>query len=287
MPLQPHVVQDGPTAIHYWTTGPAGAPWLIVCHGGALDHRGFIPLAERLADRYRVLLWDLPGHGQSQPMPRPFTLERSVSALCAVTADAGITEAALLGFSYGGVVAQLYARRFPERERGLLHYACLLPLIMRLPIPGSVISLMVWASAGLRSWSANKATFARLCCLRPQHRPSIEQAMDALGRANYLEMCKSMYRVPPPDPGFRLRGPVMFLHGDADPARRHYPGMFAALRRHYPAVQIDSIPDAGHCAHLDNPTAFLESVERFLAQAFSSAARSGTSTALASDAAAP
>lgn len=261
------VLQDGPFATHYWTAGPPGAPWVIACHGGALDHRGFLPLAERLADRYRVLLWDLPGHGDSQPMPRPFTLERSVAALGALCDALRIDQASLIGFSYGGVVAQLFAHRQPARERGLLHYACLLPLVMKLPIPGSLISLLVFASAGCRSFAASKAAFARLCTLRPELRPEIEATVDRMGRASYLAMLRSMYKVPPPDPGFRLRGPVAFVYGDADPARRHYPSMFAALRRAYPAVTIESIPDAGHCAHLDNPPAFFAAVERFLAQA--------------------
>jgi pimeloyl-ACP methyl ester carboxylesterase len=100
--------------------GNAGAPWLVVTHGMALDCSSFEGLAERFASRWRVLLWDMPGHGKSGPMPRPFDMQVCVDALETVLDAHDVDKAVLLGFSFGGVVSQLLAHRAPQRVLGVL-----------------------------------------------------------------------------------------------------------------------------------------------------------------------
>jgi pimeloyl-ACP methyl ester carboxylesterase len=51
-------------------------PGLCLVHSAALSHREFIPLVEHLADRFRLVLPDLPLHGDSEDRPRhPYTLD--------------------------------------------------------------------------------------------------------------------------------------------------------------------------------------------------------------------
>jgi pimeloyl-ACP methyl ester carboxylesterase len=51
-------------------------PGLCLLHSAALTHREFAPLVEHLSDRFRVVLPDLPAHGDSEDRPRhPYTQE--------------------------------------------------------------------------------------------------------------------------------------------------------------------------------------------------------------------
>ena len=51
-------------------------PPLALLHSPGLSHREFAPVADELAERYRVVLPDLPGHGDSEDRPRhPWTPE--------------------------------------------------------------------------------------------------------------------------------------------------------------------------------------------------------------------
>jgi pimeloyl-ACP methyl ester carboxylesterase len=262
--LRPAVVAHDGTAVHYWTCGPADAPWLAICHGGALDHAGFAAVARALSDRWRVLLWDLPGHGRSQPRPRPFTVETCVSAFDAVRRDAGIERATLLGFSFGGVVAQLYAAAHPEVERGLVAYSCLAPHLMKLPIPPWSVRPFHWLIFGRLPWPKARAKFAALCSLRPDVRRSLEPAIDALGEAGLAELVEAQYRLEAYDPAFRVNGPVLVMHGDHDPHLRALRRVIAAFTAAYPTAEVAVIPDAGHCAHLDAPLAFTRALRDFL-----------------------
>jgi pimeloyl-ACP methyl ester carboxylesterase len=257
-------VRHGGTGLYYRTAGPPGAPWLAVCHGAALDHEGFVPFAEALAARRRVLLWDLPGHGRSQPRPPGLSMSHCVDAFGAVLDAAGVGRATLLGFSFGGVVAQLYAERRPDRERGLIAFSCLAPQLVRLPIPAWSIRPFHWLLFGRLPWPAARAKFAALCSLRPEVRAALEPAIDVLGHDGLRAVVEAQYRLRAYRPEFRLNGPLLLVHGDRDPHLRGLARIDAAFRRAYPDAEAVVIPDAGHCAHQDNPAAFVRAVEDFL-----------------------
>jgi len=51
--------------IFYKDSGPKDAPAVIFLHGVGMDHRTFDEQVNVLKDRYRVIVFDLPGHGRS------------------------------------------------------------------------------------------------------------------------------------------------------------------------------------------------------------------------------
>ena len=65
-------------------------PGLVLLHSALLSHREFEPIVEHLADRYRLILPDLPLHGDSEDRPRhPYTLDwlaEVIAAFCVETA---------------------------------------------------------------------------------------------------------------------------------------------------------------------------------------------------------
>jgi len=57
--------------IHVCASPASSKPLLLLVHGISGDHNGLVPLAAELADTYRVLLLDLPGHGKSTAVRLP------------------------------------------------------------------------------------------------------------------------------------------------------------------------------------------------------------------------
>lgn len=103
--------------------GPEGAPAVLLLHGWAvtsdLNWFGAYP---HLAD-LRVIAPDHPGHGRgSRPGRRTerFTLARAAEDAVGVLDALEVERAVVVGYSMGGAVAQLLARRHPERIRGLV-----------------------------------------------------------------------------------------------------------------------------------------------------------------------
>jgi proline iminopeptidase len=88
---------------------------LIVLHGGpGLDHRSFGDYLDPLTDAYRLLLVDQRAQGRSErPPEETWTLERMAADVPALAESLGLERYALLGHSYGAIVALQNAVDFP------------------------------------------------------------------------------------------------------------------------------------------------------------------------------
>ncbi len=95
----------------------AGSGSTVVLVHGAGDYAGAWALvAPQLAKRYRVIIPDLPGHGESEPVSGPLKLGQVLQGLEALLEHHGGKEpVTLVGNSLGGWLALLYSRRHPDR----------------------------------------------------------------------------------------------------------------------------------------------------------------------------
>ncbi len=96
---------------------------IIVLHGGPdFDHRYLLPDMDRLADGHRLIYYDQRGRGQSAGgvSPEDVSMDSEIADLDAVRAHHQLDVVALLGHSWGAVLALEYALRHPERVSHLV-----------------------------------------------------------------------------------------------------------------------------------------------------------------------
>lgn len=115
---------DG-TTLYAEVLGPTDGVPLILTHGWGLDLNEWCYLKKRLAAEYRLIVWDLPGLGQSTPpATNDWSLDKLAGDLEAVVELAGGKPAILVGHSIGGMIVLTYCRHFPqdlgERVMGLV-----------------------------------------------------------------------------------------------------------------------------------------------------------------------
>ncbi len=97
--------------------GPAGAETLMLIHGVAFTAELNWGLAfAQLAPYFRVVAADLRGHGDGIPLRSRFRLEDCADDIAALAGVLGIRQFVAVGYSMGGMVAQL----LPVRHRPLL-----------------------------------------------------------------------------------------------------------------------------------------------------------------------
>ncbi len=114
-----------PMGTAYALAGPESAPAVVLVHGLGLSREVWQWMVPRLAGRFRVVSYDLTGHGQSPaPVGQP-DLRDLARQLGNLMDHLGIDAAAVVGFSLGGMVARRFAQDFPARVRALaiLHSA--------------------------------------------------------------------------------------------------------------------------------------------------------------------
>lgn len=249
--------------VRYRIIGDPDAPWIVVCHGLGGDHAEFTPLAERLAGKWRVLLWDMPGHGASQPAPKRFSVAAIAESLRAVLLWEGVERPVFLGFSFGGIVAQALVRQgLPVR--GLVAYGCFAPYLQPAPVPPWSKGLSVMMGFGLLPWARLKILFAERCALSPPGRSAVERTVEGLGRTGFLGMSRALLDAFDLDRDFRIPGPLMILKGAEDSNRALLDIGTQALLDVHPDATVVVVPQAGHAAHLDQPSAFESAVLDFL-----------------------
>jgi 3-oxoadipate enol-lactonase len=95
--------------------GPDDAPVLVLAHGILADHRVWDGVAQRLSGRFRVVRYDLRGHGGSSAPPGPYTMEQLADDVPALLDALGIAKAHLAGTSLGGMLAQQVGIRHGDR----------------------------------------------------------------------------------------------------------------------------------------------------------------------------
>lgn len=111
----------GGQTVHLRDTGSRSAPVLMLIHGSNADLHTWDGWANRLESRYRIIRFDLPGHGLTGPSPaRLYSAIAYADVVEKVRAKLGIERMILAGNSMGGGVAWHYALMYPDRLTGLV-----------------------------------------------------------------------------------------------------------------------------------------------------------------------
>jgi 3-oxoadipate enol-lactonase len=111
-------VRSGDANIFYEVLGKG--PDLVLLHPFPVNHNIWDPIAERLATRYRVILPDLRGHGDSETGEGPATMAKHAADVLRICADAGVERAVFCGNSIGGYVMFELWRQHGERVRAMV-----------------------------------------------------------------------------------------------------------------------------------------------------------------------
>ncbi len=99
-----------------------GEPLLLIAGGPGFSHSYFHPFHSALANNYRLIYFDALGTGRSdraQPAA-DYTVDRDVENIEALRAALQLERLNIFGHSYGGMVAQVYAVKHPDRVKKLI-----------------------------------------------------------------------------------------------------------------------------------------------------------------------
>ncbi|MCH9672989.1 MAG: alpha/beta fold hydrolase [Gammaproteobacteria bacterium] len=100
-------------------TGPDGAPVVCLNHCFAADHEYWSHHLDAFAG-FRILRYDLRGHGGSDAPPGPYSLEQMAGDIDALCHHWNIERVHVVGVSLGGQIAQTFALNYPERLASLV-----------------------------------------------------------------------------------------------------------------------------------------------------------------------
>ncbi len=110
--------------LRYDVVGPAGTarPPVLLTHGYSASAHMFGTTAQRLADEYRVITWDMVGHGRSDyPADlAAYSADLAVADMVALLDAAGADRAVVAGHSLGGFLSLRLCATHPDRVAALV-----------------------------------------------------------------------------------------------------------------------------------------------------------------------
>jgi 3-oxoadipate enol-lactonase len=106
--------------LHVQDLGAADKPALVFANSLGTDLRIWDDVVARLADRFRIVLYDKRGHGLSDLGETPYSIADHVGDLAALLDDLAIEGALVCGLSVGGLIAQGLTASRPELVAGLI-----------------------------------------------------------------------------------------------------------------------------------------------------------------------
>lgn len=124
-PIPPPAVSGTTTTTEhplYWVRyGTAGAPMLLVLHGGPGAHHDYLLpqmlQLQQVGGAHELLFYDQRGGGRSRDPQHPVTWQTQAHDVGLVAREFGLSAPIIVGYSWGGLLAMLYAAT--AREAGL------------------------------------------------------------------------------------------------------------------------------------------------------------------------
>jgi len=114
----PRLTANG-IALNYVLEGQAGAPVVVFSNSLGTTYRMWDEVAAEVAKTYRVLRYDTRGHGGSEVVAEPATIDGLAADLAGLLDGLGIDEVHMVGLSLGGMTGQCFAANQPDRVRTL------------------------------------------------------------------------------------------------------------------------------------------------------------------------
>jgi 3-oxoadipate enol-lactonase len=248
----------------YLLEGPPGAPVVTFSHSLAANLHLWDAQAAGLAGRYRVLRYDIRGHGGSDVPPPPYTLEQMADDLHGLLQALGITETHFVGLSMGGLIGMTMALRFPRAVKSLVladTTACYGPKMtpmwddrIRVAEAQGIEPLLdrtmeAWFTAPFREQHPEVIDRVR-AMLRPTDVRGYVGAIRAIGYVDLREAIGA------------IRCPTLILVGEED--RGTDITMANTMHQRIAGAELAVLPKAAHCSCVEAADAFTRATLGFL-----------------------
>lgn len=245
-----------------------GERTVVLVHGLGLNRHSWQWQVPALSQDYRVITFDLHGHGESSAPPETPSLRLFSEQLRELLDHLGISRAAICGFSLGGMIARRFAMDHGDRlwALAILHSAHARDKAAHDAIQARVVQAAsegpaATVEAALERWFTDG------------YRRSHPEIMDEVRRwilANHKDVYAPIYQVlvdgvtelVAPQPPIAV--PALVMTGDED--HGNSPAMSRAIAAEIPGSQLVILPGLRHMALAESPEMFNAKLQGFLRQ---------------------
>jgi 3-oxoadipate enol-lactonase len=252
-------LKNSPT--HYELVGPPDAPALVLCHALGTNLTLWDQQVDALRDSFRIVRYDIRGHGKSLTPPGPYTLSLLASDTVTLLDELGVSRAHFCGVSMGGLIGQYLAVHHPERITSLI-----------LSNTGAMIGtvekwdrrIRLVAEAGMMAVFEEVLEGWFSPPFRKLHSPivtSLAGALKATVPEGYIGCCQALRDADLSQHIERVKAPTLIIAGTEDQATPIASAQF--LQQKIPGSRLIAL-ECAHLACAEAASAFTDHLNGFL-----------------------
>jgi 3-oxoadipate enol-lactonase len=253
-------------SVSYTDEGPNNAPVIIFIHGFPFHKEMWNMQLEALSENFRVIAYDVRGHGNSYSGTDDFSIELFVKDLISLMNTLEIAKSSLCGLSMGGYIALKAIENHPYRFDSLIlcDTSCKADSPEAKDKRMKTIEIILENGVGKFADDSIKNFFAQESFLTKKEviaevreiminssEKSIIKTLIAL--SGRLETCSTLWKI---------KVPVLILVGDEDKITPPEAAQFMHAEINGSVLSV--IKNAGHLSNLENPDQFNNELKRFL-----------------------
>lgn len=256
------MIRANGVCLHVSDSGEQHLPVMVFANSLGTDFRSWDRVAAHYSGRFRILRYDMRGHGLSECPDAPYSIEDLVADLDQLLAALGITSAIVVGLSVGGLVAQGLAALRP----GLVRAAVLSNTAAKVGSPEMWAQRIATIEAGgiaslsepiLERWFS--AAFRQS---RPEELSGWRAMLTRTTREGYIGICHALAGADLTASTAKLKLPVLVIAGSEDGSTP--PDLVRGTADLIEGSSFTLIEGVGHIPCVEAPEAFCAAVDTFL-----------------------
>ena len=243
----------------------AGPRWVTFVTGIANDISLWDGQVPALARDFKVLRYDLRGHGGSESTPGDYSIDTLVQDLRTLLDERQVQKTSLVGLGLGGALAQAFAIQHPERVERLMPCCCRAQMVpdfaamwhkLRDTVRQNGLESIVEPT--VQRWFSEDFKAAH-----PEVLDKVRKMIRGTTQEGYLGVTGAFLGLNvEPDLG-RISAPTLYVSG-ADDHLGGPPPLMKGLSEKVKGARHVSVPKAAHIANIQNPEGFNQVLEEFL-----------------------
>jgi 3-oxoadipate enol-lactonase/4-carboxymuconolactone decarboxylase len=253
----------GTAPSYFRVSGRDDRPALILSHSLGQDHGLWDPQIDDLSTHFRVLRYDIRGHGASAAVPGDYRIEDLGQDVLALADGLGIARFAFCGISLGGMIGLWLATHAPERVAALV-----LANTSARPDADKMearrVAVLSGGMASVADVVMGRFFSPAVLDLHPPAVADARRTLLATDPVGYAGCCAAVRDVNEIASLGGIRCPTLIISGELD-VSLPWTGHSEVLAGGIAGATVVHLP-AAHLSNLEQPRSFTAAVERFLLQ---------------------
>ncbi len=247
----------------YYETHSDGIPLVFIPGVGAC-HKMWQPQIEPFSEHFKVIVYDVRGHGESSGSDEKYSIKLFASDLKTLLDELGVAKAHLCGLSMGGLIAQQFAIDYPTMADKLI----LAGTFCHIPVWGQILMSLAKALNRVVLTFISMETNAKIGAKgifkkeeQEELREFFIREVNKISKKEYFKVVDATYAFDSLKRLKEIRSPTLILNAEGEKQERK---QAEVMQREIKDSRRELILDTFHATNLEKPDEFNSLVLEFL-----------------------